>query len=149
MPVMQITIDNWKVQIRALMEGHRWCVACGTVSVPRTAPHYVVRCEGCFRDFMETQGKGKPMNVILSNAGMFPRTGSVRLSASGMAKNCRKCGNQLEHDRVEYALRHSGGKRECLSCLPCSRGWNTAVHGIFIPNYWRDYADQLFPVAAQ
>lgn len=148
MPILESTIENWRAQIRALERGDRWCVSCGTVSIERAAAPYIVRCPGCYRDFMQTAGKGRTLNVCVGHGAMMPVMKEVKLPAAGNAAHCKACGSDLERDRIDYALRHSGGKRECMQCLGCSRGWNRPVHGLLLPTHWHAYLDLLFPSPA-
>lgn len=137
------TLNAWRVQVEALFLGQRWCVACGTVAIGKNDPPWIVRCKKCFEDFRDTRGKGEPVMVQdLTTAGRYRK---FYPSAKGIAKYCKNCGNATGKESAVYALKMSGGLRECMQCWACSKGVQSAVQGVYIPDHWLPYVDQIFP----
>lgn len=140
-------LGNWRVQIEHLRRGDRWCVSCGTVCIPKYEPSYVVKCSNCYRAFRDTAGKGKTIRVLDKSKQQWANR-EIQVSAYGMAKYCRHCGTDITEDgegRLNYALRQSGGERECLTCYCCNKGVKKPTHGVLIPDHWLPFEEQLFP----
>lgn len=119
-PTTSDALNNWKVQVRHLKEGMRWCIACGVVRIEADAPKWSIRCIECYKEFKETKGE------------------------KGDSKYCKKCGNELEQRRIEWARTQSKGKRECVFCYFCSKDQKESIApGIYVPDHWMPYAPYL------
>jgi hypothetical protein len=137
-------LADWTMKATRLLKGYRWCVACGDTKINPNEPSYVVRCEECYQKFMASKEKGPEMLVNVGTNGMRQIQKKIHLAGLCRSRFCKKCGSDLEKDRIDWAIRNSGGLREAEQCLGCSRGWNTPVHGVLIPTYWHPHIELIF-----
>ena len=111
------TLAQWRLQVDCLLQGQRWCVSCGTVSITKEQPEYQIRCTNCWIEHKETKGK------------------------LAQSKYCKQCGTHIENSRKDYAMRMG---TECRTCYMCKKGVREKTRGIYIPNHWEPYTDELF-----
>jgi hypothetical protein len=120
----------------------RFCTSCGQVNVPREKPPYITKCENCYQRFQDTKGKGKHHYRNIGTA-LVLKYDEWNESSEGMNKYCMDCGEELEKDRVDYALRQTKQgdyMNECKRCRACAGHYRTPCEkcGILHPRNWTD-----------